>query len=181
MLGWLRFAGLRVTRQPGSPGFEMVAHATISWLCMASVLAQGENPHVALNAGERWPPKNFRVPGVLPVAAEDVRTGIVARERRAPEEARLDVLRRVRVALFDSSSAFRALATIARAVDLEGLLEGFLDGAVGGARIFDIGTPQSAHIFVVFISSTKMVGNFWEKSRLTRLTGVERSPRPPDG
>ena len=104
MLGWLRFAGLRVTRQPGSPGFEMVAHATISGLCMASVSAEGENPHVALNAGERWPPKNFRVPGVLPVAAEDVRTGIVARERRAPEEARLDVLRHVRVALLGRAS-----------------------------------------------------------------------------
>ena len=128
-----RFAGLRVSLQPGSSGLEMVAQATISWLGMASVLAEGENPHVALNAGERWPPKNLRVRGVRPVAAENVRTGCVARERRAPEEARFDVLRRVRVALLDSASAFRALATIARAVDLEGLLEGFLDGAVGGA------------------------------------------------
>ena len=82
---------------------------------MASVSAEGENPHVALNAGERWPPKNFRVRGVLPVAAENVRTGIVARERRAPKEARLYVLRRVRVAVLYAASVSRALATIARA------------------------------------------------------------------
>ena len=100
---------------------RMVAHATISE--PHGVRFGGGETSRRPERRERWPPMHFGH-GVLPVAA-NVRTGCVARERRAPEEARLYVLRRVRVALLDSASAFRAPATIARAAGPRGLL-GFL-------------------------------------------------------